>query len=107
MQACGTVMQACGNVIQACGPVMQACGNVMQACGSVIHECGNVMQACGSVIHECLKPLKLTTSARLALCRTELVGELYSQHGFHDGFVHSVILDITTSSIIACKAGLL
>jgi len=40
------------------------------------------------VIHECLHPLKLTTAARLALCRTELVGLLFTQHGFHDGFVH-------------------
>jgi len=42
------------------------------------------------MIHECLKPLKLTTAPRLALCRTELVGQLYMQHGFHDGFVHFV-----------------
>ena len=39
------------------------------------------------MIHECLKPLKLTAAPRVALCRTELIDQLYTQHGFHDGFV--------------------
>jgi len=38
--------------------------------------------------------MKSTTAPRLALCRTELVGQLYTEHGFGSGFVDYFVLVI-------------
>jgi len=65
------------------------------------------------VIVECLKPLKLTAAPRLALCRTELVGQLFTQHGFHDRFVTITAASLPpihivpfTSTVMILKIGL-